>query len=119
MKYLMQILRILLLSFLGELLHMLISLPIPASIYGMVLLFAALSTKIIKLDQVKDAGHFLVDIMAVMFICPAVGLLGCWDLVKDNLVRILVIVVISLVLTFFVSGAVTQYFLKKGGRKHG
>ena len=56
MKYLHQLLLIFLFSFLGELLHSLISWPIPASIYGMVLLFIALSLRIVKLEHIKTTG---------------------------------------------------------------
>lgn len=119
MKYLFQMLWILGFSFLGEALHILLPFPIPASIYGMVLLFLALSLKLVKLDWVKETGHFLVNIMAVMFVSPAVGLLGCWDVVKQNLVSICVIILVSLVLTFGISGAVTQWLLKrKEGAEH-
>ena len=48
MKYLQQFLRILAISFLGELCHSLISLPIPASIYGMAFLLLALKTGMMK-----------------------------------------------------------------------
>ncbi len=72
MKHLKQFLIILLFSFLGEGLKALLPLPVPASIYGLVLLFAALELGIIKLSAVEDAGKFLIEIMPVMFI-PAGG----------------------------------------------
>ena len=68
MKYLRQFLLILFISFLGELLKYFLPLPIPASIYGMVILFIGLLSGIIKLDAVKDVGKFLIEIMPVMFI---------------------------------------------------
>ena len=79
MKYIKQFLIILLISFIGEGLNYLIPAPIPASIYGMVILFVCLCTKIIKLDDVKDTGLFLIEIMPLMFIPAGVGLmkLGC------------------------------------------
>lgn len=115
MKYLRQFLVILGISFLGELCHRFIPAPIPASIYGMVMLFLLLWTGILKLDGVKETGHFLVDIMAVLFVCPAVGLLDCWDVLRENWAAIFAIVVVSFLITFGVSGAVTQYLLKKRG----
>lgn len=118
MKYMRQILVILLFSFLGEALHILLPLPIPASIYGMVLLFAALALKLVRLEWVKDAGHFLVNIMAIMFISPAVGLLNCWNVIRENLLSILVIIAVSLVLTFWSSGAITQAILKREEKNH-
>ena len=61
MKYLTQFLRILAFTLAGELLQRLVPLPIPASVYGLVLLFAALNTGLVKLEQVKDAGGFLIS----------------------------------------------------------
>lgn len=115
MKYLRQLAVILAVSFLGELCHSLIPVPVPASIYGMVLLFLGLCTGILKPEQVRETGQFLVSIMGVLFVCPAVGLLNCWDLLKANWAAISAVVVISLLITFAVSGLVTQALLKKEG----
>lgn len=119
MKFLHQMVLIVLFSFLGELLHSFIPLPIPASIYGMVLMFAALSLKIIKLEQVREAGSFLVSFLPVLFVAPIVSLIDCWDVIRPNLLPITVILVVSTVICFGVSGWVVQYFIrrKKGGGK--
>lgn len=118
MKYIKQMGIILAISFFGEGLHALLPMPIPASIYGMILLFLALWTHVIRLDDVKETGHFLVEIMAVMFVCPAVGLISCWDVLRPNLVPILAVIVVSLLVTFAVSGLVTQWIMKKGDKKN-
>lgn len=115
MKHLQQFAIIIGISFLGELCHSLIPAPIPASIYGMILLFALLATGFLKLEQVKDTGNFLVKIISVLFICPCVGLLDCWDVIQENLGSILIITVVSFAVTFAVSGLVTKYWLKKEG----
>ena len=78
MKYLKQFLIILVISLVGELMNKFIPLPVPASIYGMVILFAGLLTGLIKLDAVKEAGRFLIEIMPVMFIPAGVGLISSW-----------------------------------------
>ena len=112
MKYLRQILLILLFSFLGELLHDLIPLPVPASIYGMVLLFAALSLRIVRLDQVQEAGDFLVSILPVLFVAPIVSLLDCWEIIRPNLLPITVILLVSTLVCFAVSGWIPQLMMK-------
>ncbi len=117
MKYLKQTAIILGISFLGEGLHTLLPMPVPASIYGMLLLFLALWTRALRLEDVKETGHFLVEIMAVLFVCPAVGLIGCWDVLREQLVPILAVIVVSLLLTFAVSGLVTQWIMRKGETK--
>ena len=82
MKYIRQFLIILAISFAGEILSSLIPFPIPASIYGIVILFVGLVTEIIAYESVKETGHFLVEIMPVMFIPAAVGLLESWGIIK-------------------------------------
>ena len=54
MKYVRQLLIILLISFLGEVCKYLLPFPIPASIYGLLLLFTALMTGILKLSSIKQ-----------------------------------------------------------------
>ena len=76
MKFLRQFMIILLLSFLGEVLKMFIPLPIPASVYGLVLMLLCLVTGILKTSQVKEAAFFLIEIMPVMFIPAAAGFWG-------------------------------------------
>ncbi|MBQ0125422.1 MAG: CidA/LrgA family protein [Clostridiales bacterium] len=118
MKYLSQTLWILFFTFAGETLHAVLKLPIPAAIYGLVLLWLALTLKIVKLEWVKDAGHFLVGILSVLFICPAVGLMNSWSVIRENWLPICVIITASLLLTFFVSGYVTKAVMGKAGEKH-
>lgn len=117
MKYIHQILLILLFSFLGEVLHALIPLPIPASIYGMVLLFLALALKLVKISAVKETGEFLTGILPLLFVAPAVNLLDCWALLQGNLIPVAIILLVTTVLTFALSGWVTQGIVcRKGGR---
>ena len=118
MKYLKQMCLILLFSFLGELCRYLIPYPIPASIYGMVLLFAALALKIIPPEAVRDSGSFLTSFLPVLFVAPAVSLLDCWAQLKEALVPLLLITLLSTVLVFGTGGAVTQLLMKRGGKKN-
>jgi len=74
MKFLIQFLIIIAFSFAGELLHFLLPLPIPASIYGIILLFGALELKWIKVKDIRETSSFLIAVMPVMFIPAAVGL---------------------------------------------
>ena len=76
MKYIKQFSIIITVSFLGEVLHALLPLPIPASIYGLLLMLAGLCCHIIPMDGVKETGKFLVEVMPLMFIPAAVGPTG-------------------------------------------
>ena len=119
MKYFRQILLIMLFTCLGELLHSWIPVPIPASIYGMVLMFAALFLKIIPVEAVADAGGFLVSFLPVLFVAPLVSLMDYWSAIKDSLVAIFFIILASTLLVFGLSGRVTQWLMeRKGGNSH-
>lgn len=113
MRYMRQFLLILLFSFLGEGLKALIPLPVPASIYGLVLLFAALELHIIKLEAVFDAGKFLVEIMPLMFIPAGAGLIDSWTALRPIWVPVVVIMVVSTVIVMVFSGRVTQLVIRR------
>lgn len=114
MKYVKQFGIILLVSLVGELLNFLLPLPVPASIYGLVLMFLCLITGLIKLDDVHDTACFLIEIMPIMFIPPAVGLMASWDVIQANLLAYIVIAVVTTIVVMGVSGLVTQGVLRKG-----
>ena len=113
MIYITQLLYILLFSLLGELLQAIIPLPVPAAIYGIVLLLIALWTGLLKEEKISDTAGFLIRIMPILFITPAVKILQHWDLVVSRLPQIIVIMILSAFLVFAVSGWVTQWLKKK------
>ena len=113
MKYLKQFLIILAISLLGEVLKAVLPLPIPASIYGMVLMFVFLLTGILKLDQVKDAGKFLIEIMPVLFIPAGVGLMSSWNVLQPVLIPVSVITVITIFTVMAATGLVSQFIIRK------
>ena len=116
MKYLSQFLIILGFTLVGEALQRLIPLPIPASVYGLVLLFAALCLKLVKVEDVEDAGAFLRSLLPLLFVSPTVGIAEHWDLLAGNLLPILLLLLGSTVAVFGIAGRITRAFLK-GGRK--
>ena len=116
-KYIKQICLILLFSFLGEVCRYMIPLMIPASIYGIGLLFAALALKIIRVEDVQETGSFLTSLLPLLFVPPAVRLMDYWAEVRPVLVPFLLICLVVTVLVFAVSGIVTQWLSRKGDRK--
>ena len=116
MKYVKEFGIILIVSLVGELLNYFLPLPlpIPASIYGLVLMFLCLMLGVIKLSDVHDTACFLIEIMPIMFIPPAVGLMASWDVIQANLVAYLIIAAVTTIVVMAVSGLVTQAVLKKG-----
>ena len=113
MKYLKQFLIILAVSLMGEICKAILPLPIPASIYGMVFMFILLLTRVIKLDQVRDAGKFLIEIMPVMFIPAGVGLMSSWGVLQGVLIPVSIITVITIFTVMAATGLVSQFIIRK------
>ncbi len=97
----------------GEILKYYLPFPIPASIYGLCIMMVLLVSKGIKIDEVKETGIFLVEIMPLMFIPAAAGLIVSWVQVKEMLTAVLVITIVSTFLVMTVAGKVTQFLLVK------
>ena len=113
MKYFIQFLIIIVFAFLGELLHHFIPLPIPASIYGIVLLFSALELKILKISDIQETSSFLIGIMPIMFLPPAVGIIESIELFRGSWIPFIAVTLISTVGVMAVSGRVTQRIIRK------
>lgn len=86
-KYLRQFGIILAVTCAGEIMKYFIPLPIPGSIYGLILMFVLLLTKVIKVEHVKETGEFLIEIMPLMFIPAGVGLITSWSQLQSFLCR--------------------------------
>ena len=119
MKYIKQFLIILLMALLGGVLNWLIPLPIPATVWGMILMFLALMTGLVKLDQVEDTADFFMGIMPMLFIPLAVGLMDSWQLLAEYAVPIIIIVLASFFLCFAVTGKTADFIISRSGGRSG
>jgi holin-like protein len=118
MKFMRQFSIILAISFLGEAIRIIVPLPIPASIYGLLIMLLALGTKTIKLHHIKETGSFLLDIMPLMFIPATVGLIDTWPMLQDILVPVIVISIASTIIVMAVTGRVTQGIIRWEKRRY-
>ena len=112
-KYIKQVLIVLCFSCTGQILEYLIPLPVPAAIYGFVLLFAALCTGILKQEHIAETADFLISGMGILFVAPAVNILAYYDIIAPQLAKVCLVVVLSTAVVFAVSGWVTQWLRKK------
>lgn len=113
MRFLKQFSIIVTISFLGEVLNHLIPFPIPASIYGLVLMFLCLRFKIFPISAVKETSTFFIQIMPILFVAPTVSLVLATDYLKMYWWQFIVIAVISTFLVMAVSGWVTQLVIQR------
>ena len=119
MRFIKQLGVILSISFIAEVMEYYIPLPVAASMYGLVIMLAGLLSGVITLNQVEDAADFLVEIMPVLFIPPTVGIITSVGEMKQMLVPLCVISVVSTLLVMVVTGRVSQWIIRKENRRTG
>ncbi len=117
MTYIFQFCTILIVCFIGEILYALIPLPIPANIYGLVIMLLCLAFKIIKLEKIEKTADFLLNIMPLMFISAAVSLITVWAELKNILIPVILIVIASTVIVMAVTGKTAEFIIKHDRRK--
>lgn len=109
MKYAYQVMIIGGISFAGELLNTLLPLPVPASVYGMVILLICLCTKVIRLNQIQETADFMLAAMPLVFVGPGVALMESFGLMKDSLLGIVMISIVSMVFVMILTGLIAQF----------
>lgn len=129
MNYIFQLAIILGVSFAGELLNTLLPLPVPASVYGLVIMFLLLCTKIVKLEQVEKISEYLMAIMPLFFIEPTVGIMNSYGLVKGKIIPLFIACFLSFAAVVVITGSVSQGIIRfrrkkqseneKGDAEHG
>ena len=119
MKYVWQLTIILGVSFLGEVLNNLIPLPVPASIYGLVIMFILLFTKAIKVDTIRETSDFFLLTMPMFFIVAGVGVIEYWDIIKPMLLPSFIIMIVVTIVIMAVTGRLTQLLIKLTEKRRG
>ena len=117
MKFIKQLAVIIVVCFAGEIVRHIIPLPVPGSIWGLVLMFMLLVSGVIKLEKVETAADFLIDCMPVMFVPGGVGLMRSWGTLKSMLPAAVCSVIFVTPFVMLVTGKVTQKLIEKGGRR--
>lgn len=118
MNYIFQLAIIFGISFIGELLNALLPFPIPASVYGLAILFLLLCTKIIKLEQVEKVSEYLMAIMPLFFIEPTVGIMNSYGLVKGHILPLFIACFLSFLSVIAVTGLVSQTMIRRKHKKN-
>lgn len=114
MKYIIQILIIGTITLIGEVCNQLIPLPIPASVYGMLLLFFCLMTRMIKPEQIEETADWLLFIMPVLFVSPGVSIVAGTQDLAGNIVGILTITLVTTVVVMIITGVTAQAVIRAG-----
>ena len=87
----------------GEKIAEFVPIDIPGNICSMILLLVFLAAGVIRMESISDAANFLLDNMAIFFIPAAVAIMGSFDLLAGNIVKLVAICLVTTVLVFFVT----------------
>lgn len=112
MKYINQFLIIMFISFIGELLSLL-PLPVPSSVYGLMILLICLYTGIIKLKDIEEVADWLILIMPVLFVPSAVSLMNVADELLANFFVLTIVLFVSTIVVMAVTGKVAQAMIER------
>ena len=107
MKFISQFIIIIAFTFIGELLHFFIPLPIPASIYGIVLLFICLMMKWIKVTEIRETSTFPA----------AVGLIDSWAAIRSHILQYTIVTIVSTFAVMGTAGRITQRMVRSNKKK--
>ena len=117
MKIIKQMMIIGVITFIGELLNLLLPLPVPGSVYGMILLFLCLVIGIVKVSQIEETANFLITVMPIMFVAPSVGLMNSYSAIANSIPVLLFICFFTTITTMSITGLIAQFIIKKGKKK--
>ena len=115
-KYIFQFARITAFCLAGEVLAAVLPLPIPASVYGLLLMVAALKTGLLRLEQVRETGLFLTGIFPLLFVPAAAGVMELGSQLINLLLPAVLAIVPVTALVMAVTGMVAQKCA--GGKEH-
>lgn len=99
--------------FVGSVIKNLLGLPIPETVYAMIILFTLLYTGVVKYDAIEEFASVLLGTMAMYFIPPAVGLVNSYPLIADKIIPFIIIAVVSTLLTFISTSLTVKYLVVK------
>ena len=120
MKYLHQALILAAITFAAEIINYLLPLPIPVSIYGLILLFLLLKTGILPLDKIEDVGNLLLELMSLLLVPASVSFVTALDTIQAMLLPVLIMGLVGTLLVMVITGRIAQAVIRrrKGDAEH-
>jgi len=113
LKYLRQLAIIFSFCILGEVIKHIFHLNIPSNVIGMLLLLGALCSGIVKLSMLEEMSNLLLEHLPFLFIPAGVGLITCFSLIKNSLVKFSVIIIISTLIVLAITGLTIELLMRR------
>lgn len=104
--------------YLGNLIAYYIPSGVPGSIWGLLLLFLGLTTRVIHLNWIYLGASLLIRFMAVLFVPVSVGIIKYSDLLIEQINILLVPNIVSTCVTLLVIGFLGHYLYQMQSFTH-
>lgn len=112
-----QLLILLLINYLGILLQKTFNLPLPGTIIGMIILFLLLYKKILNEKNIGNVCDHLIKVMMLLFLPAVVNLMEHYHYLKADIIKIVILLVVTTALTMGVTGKTVEFLIRKNGGK--
>jgi holin-like protein len=84
------------------------SFPIPVPVWGLIILYILLTTKVIKLHQVEKMSTFLIGIIGFLFVPSGIQLYQNLDIIKDDGLKLILAIIFSTIIILVVIAFTTK-----------
>ena len=109
---------ILAILYIGEFFQTKFNLPIPGTILGLILLFALMALKILKLKWVEGVGDVLLSNLSLLFVPAGIDIIKHLDIFKGQILNLFIVIATSTIIVMVVTGKVMELLDKdREGRK--
>lgn len=112
MNYLKQLMIILIAYFAGVIIQWAFNLPIPGTVLGLIILFLALYSGIVKTEMIEDICEVLISHMSFLFVPAGVGLITAFGMLQGNILSFSIIILVSTVVVWIVTAFVVKFLRK-------
>ena len=117
MKYLHEAVIIAAVTFAAEIIKFFTPLPVPASIYGLILLFVLLKSGVVKLEQIEHVGGLLLELMPLLLVPASVSFLTVLDTIQEVLLPVMIMGFVGTSAVMMITGRTAQALVRRGGKE--
>lgn len=118
MKIIVHIAALYALLLIGNWIQDILSLSIPGSVIGMLLLFFLLKLKVIKFAWIKEGTQLILNHLTLFFIPVTIGFINYLELFTGRGILLLLTALFSTALVMGLSGAISQRLASRKEAQH-
>lgn len=108
-----QALTLAVILFISKIIEVVMPIPMPASVIGLVLLFIALCTGIVKLEQVESVGTALTNNISFLFVPAGISVINSLPILSKSPILIILLIIISTIFLLVCTGYASQLLVTK------